>query len=260
MKQLDQFYTHPEVAARFVASLADRYDLGGMEVLEPSAGEGAFFFPLRELGLSVRGIDLEPRAPGIVQGDFLLSAHWPECDRIAVVGNPPFGFASSMAIRFFNKAAEHASLIAFIVPRTFRKISVADKLNRNFWLAHDEDVPSHSFLLNGKPHDVPCAWQVWEYRTRRRPVCETPDVSRIIRYTNQRAADFAVRRVGGRAGAVLPLSKGPYSEQSTYFINAVRPDAEELMAGINWNTVRNSTAGVRSVSKREIAIELSRRV
>ena len=36
--------------------------------------------------------------------------------RYLVVGNPPFGKISSIAIKFFNKSAEYADCIAFIIP------------------------------------------------------------------------------------------------------------------------------------------------
>ena len=37
---------------------------------------------------------------------------------------PPFGKVSSLAIRFFNKCAQFSDVIAFIIPRTFNKVSV----------------------------------------------------------------------------------------------------------------------------------------
>ena len=260
VKGLDQFYTRPGLARHYVESLSRQYDLSGVSIVEPSAGAGAFVRPLLEQGLNVSAWDLEPRSACVKQGDFLAGngTVFPDSDRIAVIGNPPFGFASNVAIRFFNRAAEQASLIAFIVPRTFRKVSIQDKLDRHFWLVHDEDVPAKSFLRNGRPHDVPCAWQVWEWRERKRPITPTPDVSGVIAYVGAERADFGLRRVGGRAGAVLPMEEGPYNPRTTYFLHAVRPDAADLLEEIDWTYIRNSTAGVRSISKREVALELAR--
>lgn len=259
MKNLDQFYTSPELAEDYVDFLLDNYQLEEMDVVEPSAGSGAFVAPLTRQGLKVQAIDLDPKVPGIRKGDFLSDDIKTGERAVAVVGNPPFGKQSTMAVRFFNKAAQDASLIAFIVPRTFRKISVQDKLDRNFWLVHDSNVPDRAFVKDGNPHDVPCAWQVWEWKEKQRPVIPTPDVSGIIRYVTASIADFALRRVGGRAGAVLPLDNGEtYSPSSTFFIHAVRHDAANLLRSIDWTHIRSSTAGVRSVSKREIALELAK--
>ena len=252
---LDQFYTDPKLARGYVKFLANRYDLGSMTAVEPSAGAGAFSSPLKKVCGKVIAIDLEPKAKGIRQGDFLQFTP-PFGDNIAVVGNPPFGFAASTAVRFFNKAAGWASLVAFIVPRTFRKVSIQDKLNRHFWLKHDEDVPSHAFIRNDNKHDVPCAFQVWERRNRQRRITPTPNVSHIIAYVRPKECDFALRRVGGRAGVVLP--KGKHSPSTTYFLQDRCGRARELLGSIDWRTIREQTAGVRSLSKREIAIELAK--
>lgn len=259
MKNLDQFYTQPQLAERYIAALAERYDFSGVALVEPAAGAGAFVLPARRRGWSITAIDVEPQSAAVRPGDFLNGFAWPAAARIAVIGNPPFGFASSMAIRFFNQAAARAELIAFIVPRTFRKVSVREKLNAHFWLVHDEDVPRRAFLFAGRPHDVPCAWQVWEYRECPRPPAPAPDIRHLIEFTEPGQADFALRRVGGRAGAILPLGDGQtYSASSTYFIRAVDERAQEYLSRIDWERIRNATAGVRSVSKREIAIELAR--
>ncbi len=256
MKGLDQFYTDPAVAKNFVKLLSEKVDLSNMSLLEPSAGQGAFVQPLSEFG-EVLAYDLEARGQDIRKANFLTDDVFPDSDNIAVIGNPPFGFSSLMAIKFFNRAAKNAKLIAFILPRTFRKVSVQNKLDRNFWLFHDENVPSKSFIRNDRMHDVPCAWQIWKRRKEQRRYITKPDVSHIIEYTNIHNADFAFRRVGGRAGEILPLRDGQtYSAQSTYFIRALWDNAADLLASIDWTDIRNSTVGVRSVSKREIALEL----
>ena len=61
---------------------------------------------------------------------------------ILVIGNPPFGRVSSLAIKFFNYSAKWANVIAFIIPRTFRKTSIQNKLNNNFHLIYDEEIPN----------------------------------------------------------------------------------------------------------------------
>lgn len=179
--------------------------------------------------------------------------------QIAVVGNPPFGFASSLAVKFFNIAAgcPQVSTIAFILPRTFRKQSIQDKLDAWFSLVHDCDIPPNSFLLDGKPYDVPCCWQVWARQSSERTVPGTPDVSRLIQYVrSQDDADLCIRRVGGRAGQILPGGE-KYSPTSTLFVKLVHPDAERMLRAADLTRTRDSTAGVRSVSKREIAEALA---
>lgn len=80
---------------------------------------------------------------------------------VSVVSNPPFGFACALAVQFFNHCAElGAETIAFVIPKTFRKASVANKLDENYKLVVDKTSPKNSFILDGAFYDVPCCFQV----------------------------------------------------------------------------------------------------
>lgn len=78
--------------------------------LEPSAGTGSFYNIMdknKKLGL-----DIEPKTKDIHKIDFF--DYKPEKDKkYLVIGNPPFGKISSLAVKFFNKSAEFADCIAF---------------------------------------------------------------------------------------------------------------------------------------------------
>jgi len=154
-RELDQFFTSPAVAAlcvsHFQTSLSQRLATSLVEfdvVLEPSFGEGSFVDAILSQSVprtNLLFIDIDARDEAH-RGDFLafnvpenathcktrvipgIKQHW------AVVGNPPFGKNSSLAISFFNHAAKFADVIAFVVPRTFCKMSVHDKLDRALFL------------------------------------------------------------------------------------------------------------------------------
>ena len=257
---LDQYYTSDSVAQACVDTLMECLPpsyFDGASFIEPSAGGGSFVRALEGVGRSVYALDIAPASPGIHEGDFFEFDDWGE-GRVVVVGNPPFGFASSLAIAFFQKAAERADVVAFVVPRTFRKRSVQQKLNRYFHLVTDMDIPSNAFLLDGEAYDVPCVFQVWVRGAVPRVVESIPDVSSIMEYVRDVSeATFALRRVGGRAGAVLPIDGGEtYSKSSTYFIKSFHPEVKSILSQVDWDTIRNNTAGVRSISKIEIAMQL----
>ena len=160
---LDQFYTKQEIVERVLKLVdVDSYDY----IIEPSAGAGDF---LRRLPANKSiGIDLEPAGPGIQKGDFFDFT----CDRtsgVLTIGNPPFGKNSSLAVRFFNHAAEFSDCIAFIVPRTFRKASVINKLNLNFHLTEQLILPLESFYVpSGEAFAVPTVFQIWEKKNKKR--------------------------------------------------------------------------------------------
>ena len=101
MNRLDQFYTTDHVAKQCLSTLfkhinIDEYDYH----LEPSAGTGAFY---KYLSSTKRiGLDIEPKHEGVQTMDFLTYSPL-QAYRYLVVGNPPFGRISSLAIKFFNK-------------------------------------------------------------------------------------------------------------------------------------------------------------
>ncbi|MBC6413883.1 MAG: SAM-dependent methyltransferase [Chromatiales bacterium] len=258
MEGLDQFYTAPEVARKYVASIIKRWDDETL-FIEPSAGDGAFLTPLLDKSKKVRAIDKDPKSKGIIEGDFL------KCEKIfrgshqsiVVVGNPPFGRNGSLAVKFFNRAADYSDEIAFIVPRTFRKMSVQKRLHRYFHLGADEDVKEYAFYLNGKPHDVPCAWQVWTRKPKERRVPVPPSVDHLIKYTTPTHADFAMRRVGFYAGRVTTTNIKSLSQTTHYFIKEMTKGIMKTLSNTDWSDLVGQTVGARSLSKTEIAFKLN---
>lgn len=119
----DKIYTKPEIAAQLLKEL-DLYSYS--LVVEPSAGNGAF----SNLISNCTALDIEPENEKIIKQDFFTFI--PKQSNVLVIGNPPFGEQSTLAIKFFNHAAEFASTIAFILPKSFRKVSVQNKLNLSF--------------------------------------------------------------------------------------------------------------------------------
>ena len=251
---LDQFYTHPDLAEEYAGKVSDIWGNADTLFIEPSAGSGSFFTPLRNAGCKIRGMDLDPKIKEIKKGDFLDEHHLfaGNHDIIIVIGNPPFGKNSSLAVKFFNKAAKHADVIAFIVPRTFGKDSVHRRLDPYFHLVKNENVPKNSFILNGNPHDVPCFWQIWERRENTRKIPELPDVNNLISYTTPEKADFAMRRVGYYAGRILDGEILSLSKTTHYFIQEHKKGVKRWLKKFNWTPIVSRTAGVRSLSKSEI--------
>lgn len=210
--ELDQYFTKPDVADKCLELLYDKLpETRNKHFIEPSAGNGSFYSILpksRRIGL-----DIAPQAPDIKRADFL---RWePERsakDKYVIIGNPPFGHRSKLAIDFFNHSADIASTIAFIVPRQFEKYSVHSKLNEDFKLIHNKELAEDSFYTpGGKNFSVRCVFQIWtreetEYKNIRllqAPPISHPDFE-MYQYNNTPQAlkffdkewDFAVPRQG----------------------------------------------------------------
>lgn len=264
-KNLDLFYTNDNIAKKCIQFAEKKLGASSRRhYLEPAAGSGSFSKQLK----NCVSVDIEPHMEGAIKADFLQltkSDLFPEIktENICVIGNPPFGKNSSAAVKFFNHATTFGDSIAFIVPRTFRKDSLQRKLHRNFWLVGEMNIPKNSFTLGEQLHDTPCVFQVWERRSRKRAMPKVDLDNRAIEFVKTaEEADFAVRRVGGRAGKAM-LEVLDCAPVSHYYLKIKSKDfsKESLVETINtidFSEMANATAGVRSISKAEFIKELAK--
>jgi hypothetical protein len=261
---IDKFYTSPAVVSQCLARFTEEVKISPEDLLlEPSAGDGAFIAGLKALGAETRFYDLQPEHPEVCQQNYL------ELDtslfskkvsgKVHVVGNPPFGRQSSLAIKFIRKSAEFAATISFILPKSFKKPSFQAKVPLCFHLLAELDLPKDSFLLSSKPHDVPCVFQIWERRDtpRDKEVKEEPQGYEFVK--KEENPDLCIRRVGFYTGKV-DTEIDSKSVQSHYFIRFTDRDdidgkvkrLENLEFGGKDNTV-----GARSISKGEVIKEFN---
>lgn len=249
---LDQYFTPAAVAQAFTRIVAT-YAPAEAQWIEPSAGAGAFKRAANALGIEPICFDLEPRFAYIKAQDWLAYQHNGR-KPVVVFGNPPFGFAASMAVRFFNHAARFAEVIAFVLPGSFAKESVQARLNSAFLLVHEEKQTIDFEFPEGGTKPVPCVLQVWKKappgQTRTaKPKDFGEDLPiKFIKPAPKRCI-VAIRRVGGRAGQIIDTKDG--SENTTYFLEC---DAEMLavIKRADFTRFVNDTAGVRSLSKQEL--------
>jgi hypothetical protein len=158
MTNYDQFYTIPDIAKKLYNILINKIDIQQYDyIVEPSAGNGSFYKLLDENKRI--GIDIQPKYEGIIKQDY-LKYNFDKKYKYIVIGNPPFGKISNLAIKFYNKSAEYANVIAFILPRTFKRISVQNKLNKNFKLIYNEDLPNKPCCFIPKMN-AKCCFQIW---------------------------------------------------------------------------------------------------
>lgn len=227
---LDQFYTKQEVARECLDTLTEyNPDLW----LEPSAGTGSFYnlLPSNKLGY-----DLEPKAEGIVQQDF-LTVVLPENKNIIAVGNPPFGYRAQGAIEFFNHCAKSCSAIGMIVPRSFRKAYIINQLHTNFHLDIDNVLPLGIF--DGGAEKIRTVWQVWKKQANKREKIVLPSshpdfniVAQGKSFDRDRA-DLAIRRTGYKSVGeiVFPEEANPITQY--IFIEVKDPDSIEIFEDLD---------------------------
>lgn len=248
----DEYFTKHNVAQQCVSSLFTKIgDSTGSTFVEPSAGNGVFSEIMMAHNKSIISYDIAPKHKSIIKKDFLTVNFGNNNIKNAVfIGNPPFGTCSNLAVKFFNKASEAASYIAFILPKTFRKQSIHMRINHYFHLIHDEDLPKNSFVVNEHEHDVPTVFQIWEKRKNKRHPLRIPN--NYITWTTKSEAEFAIRRVGGNAGTIYTNNFLNFSDSSNYFCVANHDSVVEKLQQADFKNIVNNTAGVRSISKLEI--------
>jgi len=181
--QWDKYYTRPEVA-RECADLFEKYIGPDTLIIEPSAGAGAF------LGFNERltfAYDIAPDHPDIIMCDFLDSELAPvfrEIGDVAMLGNPPFGRRSSLAVAFLNRSLVYAHTVGFILPRSFTRWDTQRKINRHARLVVSHPLRKDAFTLAGAPYSLECVFQIWtrlsfghDLRLRHAPTISHPDFS-----------------------------------------------------------------------------------
>jgi len=240
MSELDKYYTKPEIVDLVLPSLPE-FDVTFW--IEPSAGAGVFSSKMPKC----LAMDIAPEGPNILENDFLL---FKTTDKVGVFGNPPFGKNSSLAIKFFNHAASFASVIAFIVPRTFKKVSVQNKLSLNWVLYKEIELPINAFTFEGKDYPVPCVWQIWIPGIRQKVVLPTTHPDFV--WVDKSKADYAIRRVGGLSGKIFK-EFDKYAESSNYFIQCI-PEVYDKLVSLypKFQEISKNTAGNPSLSKTEL--------
>jgi hypothetical protein len=215
---LDKFYTKKEVAKGLIAKLKiEEYST----IIEPAAGNGSFSSQIP----GCLAFDLKPDSAGIKQQDWLSYKHSKnKNEKVLVIGNPPFGQQNTLALSFLNHSAEFADTIAFILPISFKKESVQNKVNPYFHLISETLIPQNSFMLNGVDYDVKCVFQVWQRKESPRKTKFSKsdranlNTNNLFSYVKKsESPDFSIQRVGGSAGKASIDFKAR-SESSNYFV------------------------------------------
>jgi hypothetical protein len=247
----DKFYTHAHVA-KTCFGLLEPMLVPTDILIEPSAGNGSFI-PFVEKYNHVC-IDVAPDDSRILQADFLTFDGPPNA---VVIGNPPFGKQGSLAKKFIKKACSFARIIAFILPKSFKKDSMTSCFDRHFHCVTQIDLPRNSFFIPDGPlvYDVPCVFQIWERFSHERPVYSLvePSWMRFVRKSEPHTCSF--RRVGVYAGEVDTVTENK-SESSHYFIRFDDDTYVDALRSITWS--HDNTVGPRSIGKKELIVELLR--
>jgi hypothetical protein len=262
-KTIDKFYTKNIIVNQCIELIKKNLNISKDDlIIEPSAGNGAFISQIKSLTNNYKFYDIEPDNKDIIKIDFLELDIGPiksKYNKIHIMGNPPFGRQSSSAIKFIKKCCSFASSISFILPKSFKKDSMKKFFSNNFHLIHEMDLINNAFIINNIECDVPCVFQIWEYKDEPRNEIKKIKPINFDFVTKDANPDISFRRVGVNAGNMTTDIKDK-SVQSHYFIkfmNNITVD-ENLKKLKEIKFESNNTVGPKSISKQELIKEFNK--
>ena len=195
----EQYYTPAELAKSLINEVITLVpDLANRTVIEPAGGTGSFIRAAQDAGVTkFLSFDIEPKHSLVKKADF-LTRRLRATDAVTI-SNPPFGRNNSLSIPFFNKAAAHSEFICFIVPRSWRKWSVINRLDRRFHLVADHDILiDYEDELGerlSKRTNLSTCFQIWQHRDVLRPLYKVRDMG-VIDKCSPEEADVAFTTFG----------------------------------------------------------------
>jgi hypothetical protein len=263
---IDKFYTKEIVVRECCEIIQENITIDRLKdlIIEPSAGSGAFLQELQKMCSNTLFTDIEPDSPLVVKSDFLKSNYTTSREtynNIHVIGNPPFGRQSSLAIKFIRHSATFCDTISFILPKSFKKESMKKKISLYFHCVVEKDIQQNAFTLgtDNKSFHVPCVFQIWEKKSfqRKLPPIRIPRGFKFVKEPED--ADISFRRVGAYAGKIDDDDIYTKSKQSHYFIkfsNDLTGQQKEQLKQIQFKS-SNCVVGPKSISKQELIKEFN---
>ena len=250
----EQYYTPKPLALELVAQIEKVIgSLAGKTVLEPAGGTGAFIEAVQAIGVTrVISFDIEPLHELVSVGDFLEQEI--KESNLITISNPPFGRNNSLSIPFFNHAAKVSDAICFIVPRSWRKWSVTNRLDLGFELALDLDididyVDAAGMPLSNKNHLATC-FQIWKKADTPRTLVRVTDKG-IIEKVSPELADVSLTIFGYGCGKVKTQFE-PVANTTQMFLKLKHPKALAALESVDYSKFFKNTAYTEALSLQEI--------
>ena len=244
----EQYYT-PSTVAKHCVAVMDAITTRPT-YLEPCGGTGSFIEALGNR--DIVSYDIEPKHQAVLRTDNFLTQDISHLHNVITITNPPFGRANSLCIPFFNKCADVSDYIAFIIPKSWRKWSVENRLDQRFWKIHDEELKI-DYITDTKASKgrLATVFQVWQRREQLRPLTSVPDNKIIIKVKDPKEADVALTVFGHGCGQVLSdFQRVPNTTKM--FLKLNHPKALEALKAVDYSKFSTNVAYTQALSLHEI--------
>lgn len=248
----EQYYTPKPLALELTQAVIDLVGIN-RAFLEPAGGTGVFIDSLTQLGATkIQSVDIHPKHPKVQRADFFKFT--PNSSDLVTISNPPFGRNNALAVPFFNHAAQYSEYIGFLVPRSWRKWSVINRLDQNFQLIEDVDVSVNYVSETGEQfgmrNDLRSCFQIWKRQDTQRGLIKVED-NKLIQKCSPTEADIAIRVFGFGCGTVYrDFDRIPNT--TLMFLRVLDRKVFEVIEGLDYSRFKNNTAYTQALALPEI--------
>tara|TARA_B100000424_G_scaffold270386_1_gene269581 strand:- start:807 stop:1817 length:1011 start_codon:yes stop_codon:yes gene_type:complete len=236
----EQYYTNVDVVDLCLAEVQKHIDLKGKTLLEPCGGTGEFIKGFQRIGVPTSNIisyDIEPKHPLVKKGNYLKTNFSDHNDLISIT-NPPFGRASSLAKQFFEHATTHCEYICYLVPKSWRKWTVHNSLDRHYHLISDIEMPKNCFYLpdgTSKEADVlNTVFQIWQRKKKKRKTIKIPDHKLIKKITPKQKKVISHKKIKKE---LFEFIDGKYVPFETDCYEKVKVNRPDFVKGANFEII-----------------------
>jgi len=264
----EQYYTSPKAVELCLQEVQKHIDLTDRFILEPAGGTGEFIKGFQKIGISDEKIisyDIEPKHDLVKEQDFLKVNDFPS-DKMVSITNPPFGRMSTLAVEFFNHSAKNCEYLCYLIPKSWRKWTTINRLDNNFHLLADIEMPQDCFYLDGgesKKGVLNTVFQIWKKKDFPRPKIQIPDY-KLIRKINKNkqkkvvGANFSMVVFGHSCGRCEDITQEEVDyKTTTMYMYVEREDVKDFLRQTDFSCFYNNVAYVQALSIQEINYKLN---
>lgn len=243
----DKYYT-PNHVVEEVVSIVKWLNLPISNIIEPSAGNGAFIESLSDAfqNTEINYYDLHPEHSSIKEQDFLTLDVPYQKDRL-VIGNPPFGNRNSLSVKFYKKAITLGDYVAFILP-----ISQLDNTKQmyEFDLIYSKDLGANKY----SGVDLHCCFNIYkrpENGLNDKPKAPVIEGLTVVEYRRDKEDSYrkkvkdgyfhSIGSWGNGSVGITPKHVGYYSME-LYFYSDNKKIIDVVMS-IDWRNEVKSISG-----------------
>ena len=254
------YYTKQERAIDLISKLKDFIDINSYDIiLEPSAGSGIFLKILKEQYPSkqVIALDIFPQHKDITKQDFLTySTEHIKDKNILTISNPPFS-PISLLNNFLKKIFSISSVVAIILPSSFKNNHRQNLINPYFHLIYSYDIPTNSYEYENTTYNVKTIFNVY-IRKDFKHTCnikEKPNEYYQFVKCNEEY-DFIIVRVGCKCSEMYSENiDGCFNDNNSFFIKIKSIDAFKILYDTNkyiLDDVIKNSVGQKNISKQAL--------